>query len=96
MAVLGFGYAGFVASVWPLVPLTVGEEHVGLAYGMMTALQNFGLTIMPLLVRQILFIHYISYVLACLYKVRNRVICIDPIHVPGSLICNSGTEFMAC
>ena len=50
MAILGLAYAGFVASIWPLVPLTVEESHVGLAYGIMTALQNMGLTVLPLLV----------------------------------------------
>jgi MFS family permease len=51
MSVLGLGFAGLVASVWPLVPFSVSEHHVGLAYGIMTALQNLGLTVMPLLVR---------------------------------------------
>ena len=50
MLTLGMAYAGFVASVWPLVPLTVPEDRVGLAYGILTAFQNAGLTAMPLLV----------------------------------------------
>jgi len=50
MILLGLGYAGLVAAIWPLVPFTVAEQHVGLAYGIMTALQNFGLTLMPLMV----------------------------------------------
>ena len=52
MFVLGLGYAGLVASNWPLIPFTVSEDHVGLAYGIVTALQNLGLTVMPLLVRK--------------------------------------------
>lgn len=50
MIILGFAYAGFVASVWPLVPLAVKEDHVGLGYGIMTALQNAGLTMVPLMI----------------------------------------------
>jgi nitrate/nitrite transporter NarK len=50
MIILGFAYAGFVASVWPLVPLAVKEDQVGLGYGIMTALQNTGLTIVPLMI----------------------------------------------
>lgn len=53
MGVLGFGYAGLVASIWPMVPFSVSEAHVGIAYGIMTALQNLGLTVMPLLVRNL-------------------------------------------
>ena len=64
MLVLGLGYAGLVASIWPMVPFTVSEHHVGLAYGIMTALQNLGLTVMPLLVRQNFFFiaHHISLI----------------------------------
>lgn len=50
MVILGLSYSGFVASIWPLVPLTVEEENVGFAYGIMTALQNMGLTVVPLIV----------------------------------------------
>jgi hypothetical protein len=50
MVVLGLAYSGFVASIWPLVPLTVDEANVGFAYGIMTSLQNMGLTVVPLMV----------------------------------------------
>jgi MFS family permease len=48
MTLLGVGYAAFVASIWPLVPLTATENNIGLGYGIMTCLQNAGLTIAPL------------------------------------------------
>jgi hypothetical protein len=50
LILLGFAYTGFVASIWPMVPIAVPESHIGLAYGMMTALQNAVLTAMPMLI----------------------------------------------
>ena len=47
---LGIGYSAFVAAVWPLVPLTVHASHVGLAYGIVTSIQNLGLTVVPMLI----------------------------------------------
>jgi MFS family permease len=81
MVFLGMGYAGLVASVWPLVPFTVGEEHVGLAYGIMTALQNLGLTLMPLSVRLIV-IHLCITSIAGLDQSRNRIIRIHQMAFP--------------
>ena len=49
MLLMGVAYAGFVASVWPLIPEVVPAENVGLAYGITTALQNATLTAAPLL-----------------------------------------------
>lgn len=63
MGFLGVGYAGLVAAIWPLVPMTVSETRIGFGYGMVTALQNLGLTLTPLLVRSYLFndtIHFSS------------------------------------
>lgn len=45
---LGVAFAGFVASVWPMVPLTVDKTHVGLGYGLLTSLQNAALVLLPL------------------------------------------------
>ena len=53
MVLLGVAYAGFVASVWPLIPEVVPAENVGLAYGIATALQNATLTVAPLLMAAI-------------------------------------------
>ena len=50
MIALGIGYAAFVAAVWPMIPLTVDSTHVGLAYGIVTSIQNLGLTIVPLII----------------------------------------------
>jgi len=44
---LGFGYAMFAASIWPLLPFIVPAKHLGTAYGAMTAIQNVGLAVLP-------------------------------------------------
>ena len=46
----GVAYSVFAAALWPSVPLTVPSEYEGLAYGVVTALQNSGLGAFPLLV----------------------------------------------
>ena len=53
LILLGLAYTGFVASIWPMVPITVPESHIGLAYGLMTAMQNAVLTAMPLFIASI-------------------------------------------
>jgi MFS family permease len=45
--VLGVAYAGFVASIWPLVPMIVTEKHAGLGYGLLTSMQNTALVVVP-------------------------------------------------
>ncbi len=50
---LGLGYATFVASVWPMVPVTVEKSHVGLGYGLFTSLQNAALVLVPLITASI-------------------------------------------
>ncbi|MEW5901900.1 MAG: MFS transporter, partial [Acidobacteriota bacterium] len=37
------------AALWPSVPLIVREERVGTAFGLMTAIQNIGMALFPLL-----------------------------------------------
>jgi MFS family permease len=53
VAILGLAYAAFVASIWPMVPLTVTEAHVGLGYGLVTTLQNAALVMVPLITASI-------------------------------------------
>jgi len=46
----GVAYSLFAAVIWPSVPLTVDERLTGTAFGVITAIQNLGLTIFPLVV----------------------------------------------
>ncbi|HZU26793.1 MAG TPA: MFS transporter [Bryobacteraceae bacterium] len=49
MIVLGAAFVLVPACVWPCVPLVVDESRVGTAFGLMTAFQNIGLAVFPLL-----------------------------------------------
>jgi MFS family permease len=49
-ALLGLSFAFLPAVLWPTVPRYVGPAHLGTAFGVMTALQNLGLTIVNPLV----------------------------------------------
>jgi MFS family permease len=49
----GLAYAGFAAVLWPAVPLVVEKKLIGLAYGVMTSIQNFGLAVFPLIIAAI-------------------------------------------
>jgi len=49
----GVAYSVFGAALWPSVPLTVPAEFEGLAYGLVTAVQNAGLGVFPLLVSSV-------------------------------------------
>jgi hypothetical protein len=40
----------FAAALWPSVPYLVPEKSVGIAYGVVTAVQNAGLAGIPLIV----------------------------------------------
>lgn len=46
----GLGYTICVAALWPSVPFTVSADSVGLAFGIMMAVQNVGLALIPLVV----------------------------------------------
>mmetsp|Transcript_34608 Transcript_34608/g.59460 ORF Transcript_34608/g.59460 Transcript_34608/m.59460 type:complete len:258 (+) Transcript_34608:91-864(+) len=46
----GLAYSMFASALWPSVPYTVDENSVGLAYGVITAVQNAGLAGLPLIV----------------------------------------------
>ena len=54
MMFMGVVYSVLVSSLWPAVPYTCRAGEVGLAYGIMTAMQNTGLAIWPLMVGAIL------------------------------------------
>jgi len=49
MVLLGFAFVLVPAALWPSVPLIVRSERVGTAFGLMTAIQNGGLGLFPLL-----------------------------------------------
>jgi MFS family permease len=49
MILLGFSFVLVPAAMWPSVPLLVRSERVGTAFGLMTAIQNIGLGLFPLL-----------------------------------------------
>ena len=46
----GMAYTMFASALWPSVPYLVPEKAVGIAYGVVTAVQNLGLAVVPLLV----------------------------------------------
>lgn len=43
MIALGFGYSIMSCALWPLVAVVVPQQQLGTAYGVMQAIQNFGL-----------------------------------------------------
>ncbi len=49
MIALGFAFVLVPAALWPSVPLLVRKERVGTAFGLMTAIQNVGMAVFPLL-----------------------------------------------
>jgi MFS family permease len=49
MIVLGASFVLVPAAMWPSIPLIVRKERVGMAFGLMTAIQNFGLGFFALL-----------------------------------------------
>jgi len=48
MTIFGIAYSFLAASLWPAVPYVVAADSTGLAFGIMTACQNTGLAIYPL------------------------------------------------
>jgi MFS family permease len=49
MIALGASFVLVPAAMWPSIPLIVRKERVGTAFGLMTAIQNIGLALFPLL-----------------------------------------------
>jgi MFS family permease len=54
MPAMGLFYSFLVSGLWPSVPWVVPENVVGFSYGVMTALQNAGLAIFPLMTGAVL------------------------------------------
>jgi MFS family permease len=50
LILLGVGYALYASVMWASIPLVVDAKTVGTAFGLTTAVQNFGLFLAPLLV----------------------------------------------
>ena len=51
---LGVTYSLCAASLWPMVAMLVKMEQLGTAYGAMTAIQNLGIALVPLIVGKML------------------------------------------
>lgn len=49
MLALGAAFVLVPAAMWPSIPLIVKKEHVGTAFGLMTAIQSIGLALFPIL-----------------------------------------------
>lgn len=49
MIALGFAFVLVPAALWPSIPLIVQKDRVGTAFGLMTAIQNIGMALFPLL-----------------------------------------------
>jgi MFS family permease len=49
MIALGAAFVLVPAALWPSIPLIVRKEQVGTAFGLLTAIQNIGLGLFPLL-----------------------------------------------
>lgn len=47
---MGLAYSFYAAAVWPAIVYVVDEDQVGTAYGLVTAVQNTGLALVPLMV----------------------------------------------
>jgi len=47
MVLLGFSFSLVPAALWPTIPLIVEENRLGTAFGLMTLLQNIGMTVAP-------------------------------------------------
>lgn len=49
----GLAYSAFAAVLWPSVPLVVEAKYIGLGYGLITSVQNGGLSLFPVIVAKI-------------------------------------------
>jgi MFS family permease len=45
----GLAYSFYAAALWPMVVYVVEEQYVGVAYGVMTSILNFGTAVFPLI-----------------------------------------------
>jgi len=53
MVMLGFSFSLVPAALWPTIPLIIEEKRLGTAFGLMTLLQNIGMTAVPWLAGKI-------------------------------------------
>jgi MFS family permease len=53
MVMLGFSFSLVPAALWPTIPLIIEEKRLGTAFGLMTLLQNVGMTAVPWLAGKI-------------------------------------------
>lgn len=73
----------FASALWPSVPYLVPENSVGIAYGVVTAVQNAGLAGIPLIVSAVygvddLYIPKVELVfIAFAVRIYTMHICID-------------------
>ena len=49
LSMLGLGYSVYAAALWGSVPYVCEPKQIGTAYGLVTSVQNIGLTISPLI-----------------------------------------------
>jgi MFS family permease len=54
LAMLGVAYSVYAAALWPSIALVIPELYHGTAYGLVTAVQNFGLAFTPFIVAAML------------------------------------------
>lgn len=47
LVLVGLSYSIFAASIWPIIPLVVDSQLHGLAFGVMTSVQNLAQTVVP-------------------------------------------------
>lgn len=62
----GLAYACYASVLWPSVPFTVSKASTGTAFGAITAVQNIGLTIIPIIIAALYsqkgaYIPYVEY-----------------------------------
>lgn len=50
LLVLGLCYSIYAAALWPSIALVVAKEHTATAYGVVTAVQNAGLALSPIII----------------------------------------------
>ncbi|EGR31964.1 major facilitator superfamily protein, putative, partial [Ichthyophthirius multifiliis] len=50
LSILGLSYAMFGAVIWPTISYIIPQKRLGIGYGVMNSIQNFGTGIMPLVI----------------------------------------------
>ena len=53
MIMIGISFSLVPAALWPVIPIIIEERRLGTAFGLMTLVQNIGLTIFPWLAGKI-------------------------------------------